>query len=162
MKPATVARLLVILLCGMSLLVMSGCISSKGASGTEYDVGDVQSIEELIFYLEDMGMNLPDVRRLLDFRSIHTSASEVYYIGAHGIDGYLVAYEYSDPEVAAREARHVNYGILARIRSTVVATTVIEQYAPIYQNGHMVVVYMGTDQGMNNSMARVLGPRVLR
>lgn len=163
MKLAEVARVLIVLtLAGTTLPALIGCYSSKGISGAEYGVGDVQSIDELIDYLEDIGMKLPEMRTLLDYRSIHTSANEAFYIYAHGVDGYLVAYEYNDPDVAAREARHINFGVLARIRETIIMTSVIEWYAPVYQNGHMVVVYMGVNQGMNNAMARVMGPRILR
>ena len=163
MKSADAARILiVVILTWTTVPTLVGCYSSKGASGTEYAVGDVQSIDELIEYLEDIGMNLPEMRTLLDYRSIHTSAQEVFLIDPHEVDGYLVAYEYTDPDVAAEEARHINFGVLRRIRETVVTTSYVEWYAPVYQNGHMVVVYMGQNQGMNNAMSRVLGQRVLR
>lgn len=157
-----VRNLIVAILTWSTIPLLAGCYSSKGASGTEYAVGDVQSIDELIDYLEDIGMNLQEMRTLLDYRSIHTSAEEVFLIDADEVDGYLVAYEYSDPDVAAEEARHINFGVLRRIRETAVTTRYLESYAPIYQNGHMVVVYMGENQGMNNAISRVLGQRVLR
>ena len=94
------------------LFVVNGCISSKGASGTVYEVGDVNSTSQFVAYLEDMGYDLERVGILNNAPIPNTQAANVYSIRVKEMDDYVLFFEYHDAERAHYEARRLDVGYL--------------------------------------------------
>ena len=168
------ARVLVPTLMLFLLLAVSGCVSSKGASGTVYEVGDVHSVFEFVSYLEDMGYDLERVGILNNAPIPNTQAANVFSIRIKEIPDYVLLFEYHDADRAHHEARRLDVGYLPpppaghnrsrrqRQRMDLGTPIPLGRRPPVFQYENFVAIHYGHNAAITTTLARVFGRNVTR
>lgn len=159
------------------IFAVSGCVSSKGASGTVYEVGDVNSVNQFVAYLEDMGYDLERVGILNNAPIPNTQAANVFSIRIKEIPDYVLLFEYHDADRAHHEARRLDVGYLppppaAHNRSRTrrvqgrgmdLGTPIpLGRRPPVFQHENFVAIHYGHNAAITTTLARVFGRNVTR
>lgn len=169
---------LIVFLGFMLVAATPGCVSSKGASGKVYNVGDVHSVAQLVAYLDDMGMRLEPVGILNNSRLVDTQAANIFVIQVRDMEDYVMVFEFHDQERAHFEARRMDVGYLppppashtaSRSRRTIdrrgndLGTPIpLGRRPPVFQHEHIVVIHYGYNASMTTTLGRVFGRNITR
>lgn len=163
---------------GCLLVAVTGCVSSKGASGKVYELGDVNSMSELVAYLQDMGYDLERVGILNNAPIPNTQAANIFSIQVKEMDDYVLVFEYHDAERAHLEARRLDVGYLPpppathtrsrtrRVqgqRGNDLGTPIpLGRRPPVFQYENFVAIHYGHNASITTTLARVFGRNVTR